>query len=69
MHVFNHFFGIIAPLSDIPMFYIKYPYLIMHKVHMHADAIRQILYGCAYARQIIHSLKLVDYRTVHTHKP
>ena len=29
-----------APLSDIPMFYIKY--LTMHKVHMHAGAIRQV---------------------------
>ena len=37
---------IIAPLSDIqfPMFYIKY--LTMHNVHMHAGAIRQLLYGC-----------------------
>ena len=40
------------PLSDIPMFYIKY--LTMHKVHMHAGAIRQLLYGCAYVREIIH---------------
>ena len=39
---------LIAPLSDIPMFYIKY--LTMHKVHMHAGAIRQLLYGCAYVR-------------------
>ena len=58
---------LIAPLSDIPMFYIKY--LTMHKVHMHADAIRQLLYGCAYVREIIHSLKLVDYLPVYTHKP
>ena len=49
------------------MFYIKY--LIMHKVHMHAGAIRQLLYGCAYVREIIHSLKLVDYLPIHTHKP
>ena len=34
------FFLIIAPLSDIPMFYIKY--LTMHKVHTHAGAIRQL---------------------------
>ena len=34
---------IIALLSDISMFYVKY--LIMHKVHMHAAAIRQLLYG------------------------
>ena len=39
------------------MFYIKY--LTMHKVHMHADAIRQLFYGFAYVRDIIHSLKLV----------
>ena len=45
-------------LSDIPMFYIKY--LTMYKVHMHAGAIRQLLYGCAYVRETI--LKLVDYR-------
>ena len=40
----------------------------MHKVHMHAGAIRQLLYGCVYLRKIIHSLKLVDYPPVHTHK-
>ena len=50
---------LIAHLNDIPMFYIKY--LTMHKVHMHADAIRLVLYGCAYVQEIIHSLKLVDY--------
>ena len=33
---------LIATLSDIPIFYIKY--LIMHKVHMHAGAIRQFLW-------------------------
>ena len=49
------------------MFYITY--LTMHKVHMHAGAIRQLLYGCAYVQEIIHSLKLVDYPHVHTHKP
>ena len=32
---------IIAPLSDIPMFYIKY--LTLHKLHMHAGEIRQLL--------------------------
>ena len=58
---------VIAPLSDIPMFYIKY--LTMHKVYIHAGAIRQLLYCCAYVREIIHSLKLVDYLPVHTHKP
>ena len=30
---------LIAPLSDIPMFYIKY--LTMHRVHVYAGAIRQ----------------------------
>ena len=59
--------ALIAPLSDIRMFYIRY--LTMHKVHMHADAIRQLLYGCALVPELIHSLKLVDYHPVHTHKP
>ena len=58
---------LIAPLRDIPMFYIKY--LTMHKVHMHAGAIRQLEHGCAHLREIIHSLKLVDYPPVHTHNP
>ena len=58
---------IIAPLSDIPMFYIKY--LTMYKVHMHAGAIRQLLYGYAYVRELTNSLKLVDNLPVHTHKP
>ena len=49
------------------MFYII-KYLTMHKVHMHAGAIRQLLYGCAYVRDIIHELKLVDYLPVHTVK-
>ena len=57
--------SIIAPLSDIPMFYISI--LTMYKVHMHVGAI--ILYVCAYLLEIIHSLKLVDYLSVHTHKP
>ena len=60
------YISFIAPLSDIPMFYIKY--LTMHKVHMHAGVIRQLLYGCAYVREIIHSLKLVDCLPVQTHK-
>ena len=29
----------------------------------------QLLYGCEYVREIIHSLKRVDYPPVHTHKP
>ena len=49
------------------MFYIKY--LTMQKEHMHASAKRELLYGCAYVREIIHSLKLVDYLPIHTHKP
>ena len=55
-----------APLSDIPMFYTNY--LTMHEVHMHAGAIWQWMYGCAYVWEIIHSLRLVDYPPVHTHK-
>ena len=38
----------IATLSEIQMFYIKY--LTMYKVRMHADAIRKLLYVCAYVR-------------------
>ena len=51
------------------MFHIRY--ITMQKVHnvMHAGAIRQLLYGCADVREIIHSLKLADYLPVHTHKP
>ena len=41
----------------------------MHKVHMHAGAIRQLLYGCVYVREIIHSVKVEDFLSVHTHKP
>ena len=63
----NHLTKKTAPLSDIPMFYFKY--LTMHKVHMHAGTLRQLLYDCAYVREIIHSLKLVDYLPIHTHKP
>ena len=33
------------------MFYIKH--LTMYKVHMHAGAIRKLLYGCVYVREII----------------
>ena len=58
---------LVALLSDIPMFYIKY--LTMCKVHMYAGAIRKLLYGCAYVRELIHSLKLVVYPLVHVHKP
>ena len=58
---------IIAPLSDIPMFYIIY--LTMHKVHNHVGAKRKLLYGCSYVWEIIQSIKLVGYLPVHTHKP
>ena len=64
MHYLN---WLLAPLSDIQMFYIKY--LTIHKMHMHAGAIRQISYSCAYVREIINSTKLMDYHPVHTHKP
>ena len=64
---FKEILELIAHLCDIPMFYIKY--ITMQKVHTHAGAIRQLLYVCAYVREIIHSLKLVDYFPVHTHKP
>ena len=47
------------------MFNIKY--LTMHKVHMHAGAIGQLLYGCAYVRKIILSLKFMDYLPVQKH--
>ena len=57
----------IAPLSDTRMFSIRY--LTIHKVHMHAGAIRKLLYDSAHVREIIHLLKLVDYLPVHTHKP
>ena len=50
------------------MFYIKC--ITMHKVHMHAGAIRQLSYGYVYEREISHSLKHVDnppvHRTEHT---
>ena len=59
-------YTLIAPLSDILMFCIKY--FTIHKVHMHAGGIRQlhVLCGGAYVREIIHSLKVVYYLTVHT---
>ena len=44
------------------MLYIKS--LTMYKVHMHYGT-----YGCAYVWEIIHSLKLMDYLPIHTHKP
>ena len=61
------FWYFVAPLSDIPMFYIKY--LTMQRVHVHAGAIRQLLHVAVRIREIIYSLKLVDYPPVHTQKP
>ena len=58
---------LIAPLGDISMFNIHS--LTMHKVHMRPGAIRQLLHGCAHVREIIHSLTLMDYPPVYTHKP
>ena len=50
------------------MFYINYP--TMYKVHMHAGTIRKLLYGYAYVREIIHSLKLlVEYLPLRTQIP
>ena len=49
------------------MFYTRY--FTMHKVRMRDGALRQLLYGCTYVREIIHSLKLVYYLPVHIHKP
>ena len=41
----------------------------MLKVQMHAGAISKSLYGLASVREIIHSLKLVDYLPAQPHKP
>ena len=41
----------------------------MFRVHMHAGALRMLLNGCVYVWDIIHSLKLVDYLPLHTHRP
>ena len=32
---------------------LQHIYIAMYKVHMHAGAIRKLLYGCAYVREII----------------
>ena len=48
------------------MFYIKY--LTLHEVHMHAGAIRQLLYGCAYIRDIpMFYIKYLTLHEVHMH--
>ena len=39
------FTTLLAHLSDIRLFYSRYP--TMHKVHMYAGATRQLLYECA----------------------
>ena len=39
----------------------------MNKVHMHAGAIGTTKYDHANVREIIHSLKLVDDLSIHTH--
>ena len=57
--------NLIALLSDIPMLYTKY--LTLYQVHIRACAIRKLMYGCAFVREIIHELKLVDYLPAHTH--
>ena len=57
--------NLIAPLSDIPMHYTKD--LTLYRVHIRAGAIKKLMYGCAFVREIIHELKLVDYLPVHTH--
>ena len=49
------------------MFYIEC--LTVYKVHVHTGAIRKLLYSCTYIREIIHSLKLVGYLSVHTQTP
>ena len=58
---------IYAPFIDIPMFIVKY--LAMHKVQTHAGVLSKLLYGFAFVRAIIYSLKLADYIPVQTHKP
>ena len=49
------------------MVFIKYT--TMYKVHMHAAAIRKLLYGFVYVREMTLLLKLVDYLPIHMHKP
>ena len=45
-------------------------YLAMHKVQMHAGATSiRLLHGFVSVRAIIHSLKLVVYLPIQTHKP
>ena len=46
---------------------INIKYLAMHKVKLHACAISTLLYGFASVQAIIFSLKLGEFRPVHTH--
>ena len=57
--------------SKVQYYYSNVLHQISHnaQVYMHAGAIRQLLYGCAHVREIIHSLKFMYYLPVHTHKP
>ena len=56
-----------APFIDIPISNVKY--LKMYKVQMHVGTISMSLYGFASVRDLIHSLKLVDYLPLQTRKP
>ena len=40
---------------------VKFKFLAMHKVQIHAGVISKLLYGFASVLAIIHSLKLADY--------
>ena len=61
------YFDLIASFVDIQMFDAKY--CAMDKGQMHADEIITLLYGFAPILAITHSLKLIDYLLVQTHKP
>ena len=56
-----------AHIIGIPMFFIKS--ITMHKVQMHAGAIRVIVWFVRLNGEIILSLKLMDYLVVQTLKP
>ena len=45
-----------------------FQFFTMHKLQMHAGVISKLLFGSASVRATIHSLELVDYLTVQTHK-
>ena len=46
-----------------------FQFFTMHKLQMHAGVISKLLFGSAFVRATIHSLKLVAYLTLQTHKP